>query len=399
MGATEKEKKGKKKKSKDEKSRKRPRSEERSEKLALKLSLYSALGEHRKVRKLLDKHPPPDVNAHDKEGITALHQAARFGHGTLVELLLDAGADPMACDVQHNTPAHVAASKGYMPVVNVLIKAGGSSLLQARNLEGVTVAQLIEAAADRSERLVAAQQQQAELPERGGGSDWEQKLREEAQADFGWQEDFWDSYGAEDTPYCEAGPFGAGFDSQMEEEEYARHIWEEMSRRQSTKKARVGPVLEEHWRETERLTSERRRKAQAAEDAKQRSRKILDEERDKDARWREAVLRGDLGARRAAYEAKWHTFTTSQAKGAIHFGEVPWLVEELEDARAVILYGTRGREEERRRIRTELMRWHPDKFEAKFASRLHAPDRQRVLDKVKHISQMLTGLVNTLSDA
>lgn len=107
-------------------------------------------------------------------------------------------------------------------------------------------------------------------------------------------------------------------------------------------------------------------------------------------------MQGDLGARRAAYEAKWHVFATHRGTDPIRFAQVPWLVEEVEDARAVILYGTQGRDEERRRIRTELMRWHPDKFEAKFARFLHAADRQRVLDRVKHISQMLTGLGTSL---
>ncbi len=67
-------------------------------------------------------------------------------------------------------------------------------------------------------------------------------------------------------------------------------------------------------------------------------------------------------------------------------------MEELDDVRAIILYGTSGPDEARRRVRTELMRWHPDKFVAKFGARLVAGERERVLDKVKHISQMLTGL-------
>lgn len=44
------------------------------EKLQLKLQLYAALGELRKVCKLLDASPHPDVDAGDSEGVTALHQ-------------------------------------------------------------------------------------------------------------------------------------------------------------------------------------------------------------------------------------------------------------------------------------------------------------------------------------
>lgn len=72
---------------------------------------------------------------------------------------------------------------------------------------------------------------------------------------------------------------------------------------------------------------------------------------------------------------------------------MPWLVKDRDDARAVILYGTSDSAEERKRVRLELMRWHPDKFSAKFGGRLASRDKNRILERVKHISQML----NTLS--
>lgn len=101
-------------------------------------------------------------------------------------------------------------------------------------------------------------------------------------------------------------------------------------------------------------------------------------------------LQGDIGAKRAAYEAKWHVF--AGGKGPVTFESVPWLVEDSEDARAIVLYGTEGEAEQRKRLRFELMRWHPDKFTAKFGGRMVAQDRGRVLDRVKQISQMLNSL-------
>ncbi len=38
------------------------------------------------------------------------------------------------------------------------------------------------------------------------------------------------------------------------------------------------------------------------------------------------------------------------------------------------------------------MRWHPDKFDARFGRRLAAADRQQILDRVKGISQALNAL-------
>lgn len=99
-----------------------------------------------------------------------------------------------------------------------------------------------------------------------------------------------------------------------------------------------------------------------------------------------------MGARRATYEAKWHVFAMSKDLITLH--NVPWLVENQEEARAVILHGTSGPTEERKRIRLELMRWHPDKFYAKFGKRI-ASSEQQIMDRVKHMSQMLNGLAST----
>ena len=97
-----------------------------------------------------------------------------------------------------------------------------------------------------------------------------------------------------------------------------------------------------------------------------------------------------MGARRAGYEAKWHVFAASA--DPIRFEAVPWLVEDTENAQAIILYGTSNPAEERKRLRLELMRWHPDKFIARFGKRVVAHDMERILERVKRVSQMLNSL-------
>lgn len=59
---------------------------------------------------------------------------------------------------------------------------------------------------------------------------------------------------------------------------------------------------------------------------------------------------------------------------------------------AIVLYGTGSPEEERKKIRAELLRWHPDRFSNKFGSRLLPADRDAILQRVKLIAQMLNGL-------
>lgn len=110
-------------------------------------------------------------------------------------------------------------------------------------------------------------------------------------------------------------------------------------------------------------------------------------------------LQGDLGSRRAKYEARWHIFATAGEGEAIKMADVPWLVEDLnqdvQQLTTFVLYGAITAEEQRRRSRAELMRWHPDKFVARFGRRLDVKDRHSILDKVKAVSQLL----NTINAA
>ncbi len=45
-----------------------------------------------------------DPNAWDKEGVTPLHLAARFGHAEAINALLDGGSDPGARDKHDRIP-------------------------------------------------------------------------------------------------------------------------------------------------------------------------------------------------------------------------------------------------------------------------------------------------------
>ncbi len=55
-----------------------------------------------------------------------------------------------------------------------------------------------------------------------------------------------------------------------------------------------------------------------------------------------SVCQGNLGARRARYEATWHTFVTAIAGGkkGLKYADIPWPAEDPDDARAILMYGT-----------------------------------------------------------
>ena len=76
--------------------------------------------------------------------------------------------------------------------------------------------------------------------------------------------------------------------------------------------------------------------------------------------------------------------------------DVPWLVDDLgenpDQLKSFVLYGAITPEEQRKRSRSELMRWHPDKFTSRFGARLHAKDKAVILDTVNATSQLLNNI-------
>lgn len=51
-----------------------------------------------------------------------------------------------------------------------------------------------------------------------------------------------------------------------------------------------------------------------------------------------------------------------------------------------------GKDEQKKRLRLELMRWHPDKFHSRFRTRLVAKDADRILERVESQTKALNAL-------
>ena len=62
------------------------------------------------------------INEPTVDGSTLLNKACEEGNAPLVAGLLDVGADINASDYRGYTPLHVAAEKGHLAIVKILIK-------------------------------------------------------------------------------------------------------------------------------------------------------------------------------------------------------------------------------------------------------------------------------------
>jgi NF-kappa-B inhibitor-like protein 1 len=161
-----------------------------------------------------------------------------------------------------------------------------------------------------------------------------------------------------------------------------------------------------------------RRAAAAAEE----SARILREERAKDADWRAAMMQqveaAALPLRRTTYDEQWQRFEAWPAGKPIRFQDVPWpcatpathaaaakalqqqqqqqqqqaLQLDAGQLRALVLAGASSAADVKLALRRELMRWHPDKFTARYGSRLAPADKGAIEAGVHAVAQHLTAL-------
>ena len=91
----------------------------------------------------------------------------------------------------------------------------------------------------------------------------------------------------------------------------------------------------------------------------------------------------------AAHEVAWESFVTDGATRSDPLGyrDIPW----PPSTRKLLAGASGGRSAEagdvRATYRRFMLRWHPDKFAARFSHRLVDADRERVMERVSAISQ------------
>ncbi|KAL0269313.1 UNVERIFIED_CONTAM: hypothetical protein PYX00_007096 [Menopon gallinae] len=82
-----------------------------------------------------------DVHAKDKGGLVPLHNACSYGHYEVTELLVKHGASVNVADLWKFTPLHEAAGKGKYEIVRLLLKHGADP--SKKNREGATPLDLV----------------------------------------------------------------------------------------------------------------------------------------------------------------------------------------------------------------------------------------------------------------
>ena len=385
-------------------------------------------------------------------GRTAMHLACAAGADDLIKWLVKHGADVTAVDAAGNTPAHLLAPwAAVRPTTMDRLQRAGANVEGARNARGETPARLAEHAVQRhtSQKRAAEDKRHArrEADTLAGGSEagsgsggaaaavaaaeraWNAKLFSEAMLgeemdEFGGggggaggeaHADFFASYGdtANDPD---------AYSWHEEEEAYRRYMREGMAEKQKQQR-RVGGYggsfsFGAH-------AGAGGGSATTAADAQQRAtrlrdeaaQQILDDERRKDSAWRAKLTAQTAAATAAAagpssadYRQAWgKAMAMADGGEELSYSDIPWPLSEREEKgsalnvsavlRGVLLRGVTAADGEggdagaaRRALRSEMLRWHPDKFEARLGRCVCAPDRERVAARVNVVAQLVADL-------
>jgi flagellar biosynthesis GTPase FlhF len=159
-----------------------------------------------------------------------------------------------------------------------------------------------------------------------------------------------------------------------------------------------------------RMLEEDRRRAQEAHRRAMEQEEEERESRERERRERErheretssatASVPPRLAQRLHLYEAKWDELRKNRvAVGQLRFCDVPWPV--FEDVRRVddvtrervlafVLHGRKEGDEQAKAVRSEMLRWHPDKFNGKVLDKVIEGDREAVRDTAGHVARILT---------
>ena len=374
-----------------------------------------------------------DVQAVDPDGRTALHLACVSGDDDLARWLIKRGADVTSTDARGDTPAHLAAHRAPDNVAVTRRLTGAGASAHARNDAGETPASIAERAAEaRAARMREFDARREARTRRGRDADeyeglgagpsvqeldemeWRRKLCDEAALgeeidEFGGgasgvgtrdeMDAFYASY-QDDYP-----DDGSAYTWREEEEAYAEYMRAGMA---TKKRKQFGINDDDGDAGKRRRESASQAQARATRERDEAAQRVLDEERRKDAEWRERTMRKSAFASKSAvdsagYRRKWGVATAMADRGEpIAYADIPWPFDPESSrgepdecaVREVLLGGMKvvAGDDARRALRAEMLRWHPDKFHARIGGHVAVSDKERVRAGVNVVASVVARL-------
>jgi hypothetical protein len=206
---------------------------------------------------------------------------------------------------------------------------------------------------------------------------------------------------------------GAAQRRAAEEEEFARLLREDMRKAEEAQRRAEHEdyvrLLEEDRRRAEeahrRSVEEEERRRRAEQESQEREhRERQDRERERRERESSETARSNLAERILLYEKDWKAIRCNDERMQhLSFGKIPWPIFEnvrgIEDitGERVFAFVCHPRHElqgpgggQAKSIRSEILRWHPDKFNGKVLEKVVQGDREAVRKAAGEVARILT---------
>ena len=373
-----------------------------------------------------------DVQAVDPDGRTALHLACVSGDDDLARWLIKRGADVTSTDARGDTPAHLAAHRAPDNVAVTRRLTGAGASAHARNDAGETPASIAERAAEaRAARMREFDARRDARTRRGRDADeyeglgagpsvqeldemeWRRKLCDEAAmgeeidefgggaSGIGTRDEMDAFYASYQDDYPDDG---SAYTWREEEEAYAEYMRAGMA---TKKRKQFGVDGDDDDGGKRRRESASQAQARATRERDEAAQRVLDEERRKDAEWRERTMRKSSASEKSAvdsagYRRKWGVASAMADRGEpIAYADIPWPFDPESSrgepdecaVREVLLGGMNvSGDDARRALRAEMLRWHPDKFHARIGGHVAVSDKERVRAGVNVVASVVARL-------
>ena len=162
----------------------------------------------------------------------------------------------------------------------------------------------------------------------------------------------------------------------------------------------VERIVRERRRKTEsskqQKTDTKERQEQQEQKAKERTKELEKEHEAYITRLSIQRQKLKLASSLTDYEKRCREIFYSNAMSTLKFVDIPWPFEG--DTKQMIDLLTKwsemkSKEERKKFLKDQQVKWHPDKFLQKCGNRLHEEDREQIIDQVKELSQEINAIL------
>lgn len=353
-----------------------------------KLFRYVKDGRVKRLKSTLSKNKRLDLDRIvDEKQRSLLHIACLVGEPVVVKVLLDNGASMALKDYQGNTPLHLALKyalqvltmTAFDELVAPLLRIVNSQRQRQTNDLGETPRTLKK----KFKRALKEKQRDRKMYE-----EQEESMQEEAMREREWSEKLFFEMGHDENDV---------FTNFVDLDDYGKESYNEWAKRISRERA------EKMYRNTTAKQKSHEKIRQEKEEQLRHQTRVLEEQHQAYIKEMSQKREQRNGILRRKYEDHCSViFSASSDKTKIlKFTDIPWPCKDCRDVLQMMdmikIWSESEGVDQKKYLRDQQIRWHPDRFLQKCGHQLDDSDRDEILALVNQISQGVNALLHTIN--